>query len=93
MENPKNDSVEQVLFFNLLLLKYLLFCNLFDGCLMKNQMITVTTLTPIAQHRDIGYTLTDLKNHSEAARNNLSEGRPSALSRGVQSYRLEGRNF
>lgn len=28
-------------------------------------------MTPIAQHRDIGYTLTDLKNHSEAARNNL----------------------
>ena len=43
MENPKNDSPKQVQFFNLLLYNCLLFCNLFDGCLMESQVITDTT--------------------------------------------------
>ena len=43
MENPKSDSAKQVQFFNLLLYNYLLFCNLFDGCLMESQM-TIDTI-------------------------------------------------
>ena len=43
MENPKNDSAKQVQFFNLLLYNCLLFCNLFDGCLMESQM-TIDTI-------------------------------------------------
>ena len=43
MENPKNDSVEQIQFYNLLLYKYLSFFNLFDGCLIESQM-TIDTI-------------------------------------------------